>query len=139
MESCDKLNELFANDNEFTLHRLLSDIGVNDMNIDMNDLSKFDPMKLLDTRSISEFVSGKKFYFCLNCEITHERKEKEYSYRNYRFFVCSSNVTQLIFNQIILTAFHHLQWLVPQGHFLNFVHQHRNYQPKKCSILKQIN
>lgn len=57
MESSDKLNELFPNGTEFTLHRLLSDIGVNDMNIDMNDLVKFDPMKLLDARSFSEFVS----------------------------------------------------------------------------------
>jgi len=71
MESTDKLNELFANGNEFTLHRLLSDIGVNDMNIDMNDLVKFDPMKLLDTRSISEFVRGKKrFSFFLFFEIS---------------------------------------------------------------------
>jgi len=82
MESTDKLNELFANGNEFTLHRLLSDIGVNDMNIDMNDLVKFDPMKLLDTRSISEFVSGKKCYsFCSflffrNFEITMKEKER---------------------------------------------------------------
>lgn len=60
MESSDKLNELFADGTEFTLHRLLSDFGVNDLNIDMNDLVKFDPMKLLDTRSFSEFVSGKK-------------------------------------------------------------------------------
>ena len=58
MESSDKLNELFANGTEFTLHRLLSDIGCNDMNIDMNDLVKFDPMKLLDARSFNEFVSG---------------------------------------------------------------------------------
>ncbi len=62
MESSDKLDELFANGDEFTLHRLLSDIGVNDMNIDMNELVKFDPMKLFDARSISEFVSGKKFF-----------------------------------------------------------------------------
>jgi hypothetical protein len=70
MESTDKLNELFANGNEFTLHRLLSDIGVNDMNIDMNDLVKFDPMKLLDNRSISEFVSGKKCCSFLFFEIS---------------------------------------------------------------------
>jgi hypothetical protein len=63
MESSDKLNELFANGNEFTLHRLLSDIGGNDMNIDMDELVKFDPTKLLDTRSLSEFVSGKKRFF----------------------------------------------------------------------------
>ncbi|CAF2391489.1 unnamed protein product [Rotaria sp. Silwood2] len=55
-ESSDKLNELFTNGNEFTLHRLLSDIGVNDVNFDMNDIAKFDPMKLLDTRSLSEFL-----------------------------------------------------------------------------------
>ncbi len=65
MESSDKLNELFANGTEFTLHRLLSDIGVNDMNIDMNDLVKFDPMKLLDPKNFSEFVSRKRFYYFL--------------------------------------------------------------------------
>jgi hypothetical protein len=72
MEPSDQLNELYANGNEFTLHRLLSDIVANDLNIDMNDLVKFDPIKLLDTRSLSEFVSGKKpskryllFSFCL--------------------------------------------------------------------------
>ena len=63
LEPSDKLNELFANDNEFTLHRLLSDVAVSDTNIDMNEIVKFDPVKLLDTRSISEFVSGKKFLF----------------------------------------------------------------------------
>jgi len=78
VDPSDKLNELFANGNEFTLHRLLSDIGVNDMNIDMNELVKFDPMKLLDTRSISEFVSGKKLcsFFFRNYEITYDRKER---------------------------------------------------------------
>lgn len=55
-ESSDKLNELFANDNEFTLHRLLSDISGNDLNIDMNEIVKFDPIKLLDTRSLSDFL-----------------------------------------------------------------------------------
>jgi hypothetical protein len=69
MEPSDQLNELYANGNEFTLHRLLSDIVANDLNIDMNDLVKFDPIKLLDTRSLSEFVSGKNpvrgiYYFC---------------------------------------------------------------------------
>jgi hypothetical protein len=52
MESSDKLNELFADGSQFTLHRLLSDFGVNDMNIDMNDLVKFDPMRLLDVSFI---------------------------------------------------------------------------------------
>lgn len=61
MESSDKLNELFADGTEFTLHRLLSDFGVNDLNIDMNDLVKFDPMKLLDTRSFSEFLQCDSF------------------------------------------------------------------------------
>lgn len=63
MESSDKLNELFADGNEFTLHRLLSDMGANDLNIDMNDLVKFDPLKVLDARSISEFVSRKIYSF----------------------------------------------------------------------------
>jgi hypothetical protein len=79
MESSDKLNELFADGNQFTLHRLLSDFGVNDMNIDMTDLVKFDPMKLLDVRSISEFVSGKEktscFFLPLNYEIIAARKK----------------------------------------------------------------
>jgi hypothetical protein len=61
LESSDKLNELFANGTEFTLHRLLSDFGVNDINIDMNDLVKFDPMKLLDAKSVSEFLQGDSF------------------------------------------------------------------------------
>ncbi|UJR35804.1 hypothetical protein I4U23_028552 [Adineta vaga] len=61
MESSDKINEFFANGTEFTLHRLLSDFGVNDMNIDMNDLVKFDPMKLLDTRCFSEFLQCDSF------------------------------------------------------------------------------
>jgi hypothetical protein len=86
VDPSDKLNELFANGNEFTLHRLLSDIGVNDMNIDMNELVKFDPMKLLDTRSISEFVSGKKlcsFFFEITKLLITEKKE--IFYLNYLF------------------------------------------------------
>lgn len=63
MESSDKLNELFADGNEFTLHRLLSDFGANDLNIDMTDLAKFDPMKLFDVRSLSEYVSNKNDWF----------------------------------------------------------------------------
>ena len=63
MESSDKLNELFADGNEFTLHRLLSDFGTNDLNIDMTDLAKFDPMKLFDVRSLSEYVSSKNDWF----------------------------------------------------------------------------
>ncbi|CAF0754907.1 unnamed protein product [Rotaria sp. Silwood1] len=55
-ESSDQLNELCANSNEFTLHRLLSDINANDLNFDMNDIAKFDPMKLFDTRSLSEYL-----------------------------------------------------------------------------------
>jgi hypothetical protein len=58
-ESSDKLNELFASGNEFTLQRLLSEIGNNDANIDMNELIKLDSMKFLDSRTLSEFVSGK--------------------------------------------------------------------------------
>ncbi|CAF0828173.1 unnamed protein product [Adineta ricciae] len=61
MESSDKLNEFFANGTEFTLHRLLSDIGCNDTNIDMNDLVKFDPMKLLDARSFNEIFQCDSF------------------------------------------------------------------------------
>ena len=63
MESSDKLNELFADGNEFTLHRLLSDFGANDLNIDMNDLVKFDPTKPFDARSLSEYVSRKNGSF----------------------------------------------------------------------------
>lgn len=61
MESSDKLNELFTDGNEFTLHRLLSDMPVNDLNIDMNDLVRFDPMKILENRSISEFLQCDSF------------------------------------------------------------------------------
>jgi hypothetical protein len=89
MESSDKLNELFTDGNEFTLHRLLSDFGGNDMNIDMNELVKFDPTKLLDTRCITEFVSGKKPFFSFpSCEfeITQRKKKPRYSvYIKYSF------------------------------------------------------
>ncbi|CAF3628112.1 unnamed protein product [Adineta steineri] len=61
MESSDKLNELFADGSEFTLHRLLSDFGVNDLNIDMNDLVKFDPVKLLDAKSFGDFLQYDSF------------------------------------------------------------------------------
>ena len=57
MESSDNLNELFEGSNEFTLHRLLSDLGTNDINIDMNELVKFDPTKSIDARLLNEFVS----------------------------------------------------------------------------------
>ena len=78
IEPSDKLNELFANGTEFTLHRFLSDRGVNDMNIDMNDLVKFDPMKLLDARSFSEFVSMTKIFFFPYMDMSsllHQRKK----------------------------------------------------------------
>ncbi len=91
MESSDKLNEFFANGTEFTLHRLLSDIGVNDMNIDMNDLVKFDPMKLLDSKCFSEFVSRKIFYYCLFriSKLPYQRQKKEiyYLYHSFVFIV----------------------------------------------------
>ena len=58
MESSDKLNELFASGNGFTLQRLLSEVGANDVNIDMNELMKYDSTKILDSRTLSEFVSG---------------------------------------------------------------------------------
>ncbi len=60
MESTDKLNEFFASENGFALQRLLSEVNANDMNIDFNDLFKSDSTKLLDSRTLSEFVSGKK-------------------------------------------------------------------------------
>ena len=97
MESSDKLNELFTDGNEFTLHRLLSDCGGNDMNIDMNELVKFDPTKLLDTRCISEFVSGIKnlFFFFPFCkfEITQRKKKPRCSvYIKYSFvFIVRTN------------------------------------------------
>ncbi len=59
MESSDKLNEFFASENGFALQRLLSD--ANDMNIDFNELFKSDSTtKLLDSRTLSEFVSEEK-------------------------------------------------------------------------------
>jgi hypothetical protein len=60
MESSDKLDELFASGNGFTLTKLLSEAGATDINLDMNELLKFDSTKLLDSRTLSEFVSGKK-------------------------------------------------------------------------------
>jgi hypothetical protein len=60
LESTDKLNEFFASENGFALQRLLSEVNANDMNIDFNDLFKSDSTKLLDSRTLSEFVSGKK-------------------------------------------------------------------------------
>ncbi|CAF3337766.1 unnamed protein product [Rotaria socialis] len=60
-ESSDKLDEFFANGNEFTLHRLLSDINSADLNIDMNEIAKFDPMKLFETRSLSELFQCDSF------------------------------------------------------------------------------
>jgi hypothetical protein len=60
LESSDKLNELFASGNGFALQKLLSEAGANDMNFDMNELMKFDSTKLLDSRTLSDFVSGKK-------------------------------------------------------------------------------
>jgi hypothetical protein len=60
LESCGKLNDLFETGNEFTLHRLLSDIGFDDIDIDMHDIVKFDPVKLLDGRSFNECVSTRK-------------------------------------------------------------------------------
>jgi hypothetical protein len=57
------LNELFASGNEFTLQRLLSEANANDVNIDMNELMKFDSTKLLDSRTLSEFVSGQNEFF----------------------------------------------------------------------------
>ena len=54
--SFDKLNDLFASGNEFTLQRLLSDVG-NELPLDINDLLKFDSVKMLDSRTLSDFVS----------------------------------------------------------------------------------
>ena len=60
MESSDKLNELFASGNGFTLTKLLSEVGATDFDLDMDELLKFDSTKKLDSRTLSEFVSGKK-------------------------------------------------------------------------------
>ncbi|CAF2174045.1 unnamed protein product [Rotaria magnacalcarata] len=61
VESSDKLDEFFANGNEFTLHRLLSDISSADLNIDMSEIAKFDPMKLFEARSLSELFQCDSF------------------------------------------------------------------------------
>ena len=66
-ESTDKWNELFASGNGFTLQRLLSEAGVNDVNIDMNELAKIDSNRLLDARTLSEFVSKKQAIAQLHC------------------------------------------------------------------------
>ena len=91
MELSDKLNELSADGNEFTLHRLLSDIGANDLNIDMNDLVKFDPLKILDARSISEFVSRKfsSFFPFQARKFPRKEKQRRIFSRHYLFFFLS--------------------------------------------------
>ena len=129
MESSDKLNEFFADGNQFTLHRLLSDIGINDMNIDMTDLVKFDPMKLLDVRISNESFSGKKLLFFsflpLSYEITTER-EKTLSlplfFYSYNMIHSIKQIQQMIFIQTILIVCHRLPWLVHQGHSMNYIH-----------------
>ncbi|UJR10215.1 hypothetical protein I4U23_014428 [Adineta vaga] len=60
-ESTDKWNELFASGNGFALQRLLSEAGVNDINIDMNEFAKLDSTKLLDARTLSEFLRSESF------------------------------------------------------------------------------
>ena len=55
-DSFDKLNDLFASGNQFTLQRLLSEMG-NEIPLDMNDLIKLDSVKMLDSRTLSDFVS----------------------------------------------------------------------------------
>lgn len=101
MESSDKLNELFADGNEFTLHRLLSDMGANDLNIDMNDLVKFDPLKVLDARSISEFVSRKIYsFFSLSSEeISKGKKQDILLARHYLVFSLSVTMRFIGSNQ----------------------------------------
>jgi hypothetical protein len=59
------LNEFFASDKGFALQRLLSEANANDVNLELNELLKFDSTKLLDSRTLSEFVSGKKFHLFL--------------------------------------------------------------------------
>lgn len=58
--SFDKLNDLFASGNEFTLQRLLSDVG-NELPLDINDLLKFDSVKMLDSRTLSDFIRSESF------------------------------------------------------------------------------
>ena len=70
-ESSDKLNEFFASENGFALQRLLSEVNANDINLEFNELIKFDSTKLLDSRTLSEFVSGKKNTYEKNFVITH--------------------------------------------------------------------
>lgn len=53
-----KLSDLFADGNGSTLQRLLSEANVNDNNLDFSDLFKLDSNKQLDSRTLSEFVSG---------------------------------------------------------------------------------
>lgn len=60
------MNELFADGNEFNLHRLLSEVAGNDININTNDLMKLDSMKFPDSRTLSEFVSSFDGNFFLN-------------------------------------------------------------------------
>jgi hypothetical protein len=60
-ESSDKLNEFFASENGFTLQRLLSEVNPNDANLELNDLFKLDSTKLLDSRTLSEFLRSESF------------------------------------------------------------------------------
>jgi len=59
-DSFDKLNDLFASGNQFTLQRLLSEMG-NEIPLDMNDLIKLDSVKMLDSRTLSDFIRSESF------------------------------------------------------------------------------
>ncbi len=59
LETSDKLDEFFASGNGFALQKLLSEANVNDPTLDLDQLLKSD--SLLGSKTLSEFVSGKKF------------------------------------------------------------------------------
>lgn len=59
MENSDKWKELLASRSSFTLQRLLSEIDPKDLNLNADDLLKFDSFKL-DTQALNDLVSGNK-------------------------------------------------------------------------------
>ncbi|CAF3347521.1 unnamed protein product [Rotaria socialis] len=60
LESSDMLNELFAGGNEISLRQLLSDFSATDT-FDADELMKLDSTKLLESRTLSEFLRSESF------------------------------------------------------------------------------
>lgn len=60
MENSDKWKELLASGNSFTLQRLLSEIDPKDLNLNPDDLLKFDSFKL-DTQALNDLMRSESF------------------------------------------------------------------------------